>query len=512
MKTSSDQSINGRFIGFALVVVVLVIAGKTSFAQETADLIAKIPADANAIIVLNVEGLSKTQRAKTEGWTARRDSENPRRAIIVPPDAKTIVVGSRLNMESNLESMWDIGLVASKSSVGINRIAQSERGYLDWIGASQAVWSPVGAYFALVDTNLLGMVSPSDRQFTARWLKWAKAAKTPVVSSYLAGAAAKVGTKSQIVLALDLQDSVQQHRLQQALLSTEPVQKNNSLLKVWGDLFTTLQGISLSISVSNDINAEMRIDFKNDPSILQPHLKSLAIKALEKHGAYLSDIENWDFTVEGNSVVAKGELSTSGLRRIGSLVELPSTVYDDEPAESESTATKTPPSAEDVKKSVLQNSQAYFTSVTTLVEDLRKTLGDTRDNHAVWFERYARKIDRLPILNVDEELLTYGQMVAETFRQIALVRRGTAIGAGVRKSQLYGNTYHPATGTNTRVNYQGDGYYGVDSGRKDSSKRSQIDREAGAQAAKVRYESWNEIENATAEMRRTMTKKYGVEF
>lgn len=477
-------------------------------AQDAKDLLAKIPADANALMVIDTEALAKTPRARDESWAARRNIENPSRAIAIPPDAKKVLMASRLSTATDLSPAWEIGLVSSKSTFAINAIAKSESGYVDWIGASQVVWSPSDAYFAAVDRDLLGIVYPSDRQFTARWLESNESAKTPVVSRYLQSAAAKLKPTTQIVMALDLKNAVQPHRVQAALMNFDAVKKNVSLAKSWGELMGTLEGVTLEISVAKDINCEFTVDFGNDPSILAPHHKMLVLAALQKYGATIPDVENWDFDVNNRSIVAKGQLSTSGLRRIGSLIELPSNKFDDyQTAESPGS---TPPQEVDSAELILKSSQAYFKSVTTLIDDLQETLGDTRDNHALWFERYARKIDGLPILNVDEELLAYGAMVGETFRQIALAKRGAGVKAGVRKSAIYSNYYYPTTGGNIS---QGTDYYGNNTvGRKSSSMRNQINRQEQAQATKVRFESWNEIENATADMRRRMTKKYNVEF
>lgn len=494
-----------RFVLQLSVCLLALFFVSESFAQETKELLTKIPGDANALVIIDAEALAKTPRAKAESWAARRNIENPARAVTIPPEAKKVMVASRLNTGDDLTPMWELGMVSSKSSFSINAIAKAEAGYVDWIGASQVVWTPIGAYFAAVDRDLLGIVYPADRQFAARWMEFAREAKTPTISSYLQRAAAQVKPTSQIVLALDLKNSVQPHRIQAKLLEFEPVKKNTSLAKSWGELISSLQGVTLVISVAKDIKADFQINFANDPSILAPYHKELVLGALENFGATIPDVEKWDFEIKNNAIVASGALSTSGLRRIGSLIELPSTKYDDYESGDTASGTGTNEPVVDSAEQMKQNSQVYFKSVTTLIDDLRETLSDTRDNHALWFERYARKIDRLPILNVDEELLAYGAMVGETFRQIALAKRGAGIKSGVRKSAIYSNYYYPTTG--------GSVTYGYDSvGRKSSSMRNEINRQEQAKASKVRFESWNEIENATAAMRKTMTQKYGVEF
>ena len=54
-------------------------------------------------------------------------------------------------------------------------------------------------------------------------------------------------------------------------------------------------------------------------------------------------------------------------------------------------------------------------------------------------ERYGRKVDALPILNVDDDLLAWGARIGETFRNMALAQRSSGIRTGVRKSSVYGN-------------------------------------------------------------------------
>jgi hypothetical protein len=69
---------------------------------------------------------------------------------------------------------------------------------------------------------------------------------------------------------------------------------------------------------------------------------------------------------------------------------------------------------------------------------------------------------------------------------------------GVRKSAVYGNYYD-----------YGNGYY---ADRPVANQKTEIRRQEEAQASKVRFESWKELEDSRAQIRRTMTKKYGVEF
>jgi hypothetical protein len=84
-------------------------------------------------------------------------------------------------------------------------------------------------------------------------------------------------------------------------------------------------------------------------------------------------------------------------------------------------------------------SQQYFKSVADLVDDLREkpSTGQTKSIHqyGTWFSRYADKIDKLPILNVDPVLLDYGLYVSTSFRNASETIRSAGGRTQVRQLQ-----------------------------------------------------------------------------
>jgi hypothetical protein len=112
-------------------------------------------------------------------------------------------------------------------------------------------------------------------------------------------------------------------------------------------------------------------------------------------------------------------------------------------------------------------------------------------------ERYARRIDELPTLHVDELLLDYGDKLAETLRIMSLSKRQAGIRYGVRASE--GNGYY-------------DGYDYGSNAYSSAADRSQARKEEMAVAQVDRVQGWALIDDATADIRRTLTKKYNIEF
>ncbi|MEZ5950558.1 MAG: hypothetical protein R3C12_15345 [Planctomycetaceae bacterium] len=243
----------------------------------------------------------------------------------------------------------------------------------------------------------------------------------------------------------------------------------------------------------------MLVDFSTPPNALGQDAKPLVLAALEKFGVYVDDIQNWSATYRSDAIELSGPLSEAGMRRIFSLLEMPSSNFSR--LKEETPAGKASPTKS-------QASVRYFQAISTLLDDMQhefKTNRDARQSYApVYMERYARKIDRLPILNVDEELLAYGSSVAETLRRNSVTTKTAGVEQGVQKSAVYGNYeyVYDQYGYTSRVN----------SAATKQNIKTQIERQQEGEARKVRFESWKDIEDATASIRVRMTQKYQMEF
>lgn len=467
-------------------------------------MLAKLRPGANALVAIDAAALKKTPLAITQKWATRRFIDNPTNEFSIPPESKEIVLTARLVTAENFRVAWEVGVMTSETTIPMMTIAKAEAGYVDWFGGAQGVWSPADTYLISLDRTTLGVVYPADRQIAARWVESRSDLNPKALSPYLKKAADQVDGETQMVLALDLKGAGRTHSIREGIRNFGLLANDDEKIAQWVEVLKSLEGITVELKVTDKIEGTIRVDFGELVKPLSPYEKTLLLAALAEFGATLPDLEQWNYRTVDRAIIGYGELSLSGMRRIASLVELPSTKFDDLGTADYSA----PDSAADVSASAVSEqssadlmkeaSLAYYRAVTTLVDDLRDTLSDTRDNHALWFERYARKIDALPILNVDEDLLAFGANLGVTFRDLAFAKRSAGIKGGVRKSQVYTNYYYSDGSTS--------------SGRKSSAMRTQIDREEQSKASLKRFESWNQIENETAEMRKLMTQRYGVEF
>ncbi|WP_339732220.1 hypothetical protein [uncultured Gimesia sp.] len=457
------------------------------------DLLKSIPADANSMVVIDVAAMHASPLAIKEGWQKKHEAAYVKRPIYVPPEADKIIIAAQLNLADHLRQNWELAVMSLIEPISMRSIARSEAGYVDTINGLEAAWTPSDAYFVKLNNSSMGIMHPADRQVVSRWADFGRKNSSSIVSPYLLQTSKIVRPGGpQIVMGIDLKDITQPHKLEEGLKQSSVLKGNASKIKELNEIISGIQGATFSVKIGSKAEGQIRIDFNSETAKFERYGKPLVLEVLDKFEVHLDDLEKWKYQSNGNSLILSGPLSNDGMRRVFSLLEIPTTKFSELNGEDIS-----PGSPDAIAKASL----TYFKSVTVLIDDLRKYLKTNRDNHIVYTERYARKIDRLPILNVDEDLLAYGSDIAETLRGIALAKRAAGSRTGVRNSNVYGNYSYNYDSNNN--------YYGQ---RANASVKIQNRAEEQAKATGVRFTSWKDIEDETAGIRREMTKRYQVEF
>jgi len=457
------------------------------------DLLNRIPASANSIVVIDVSRMHSSALARKEGWQKKHEAAYVERPLFLPPEADKIVIAAQLNFANDLGQNWELAVMDLKEPIPMRSIARAEGGYVDSINGLHSAWTPSDAYFVRLDTSVMGVMHPANRQAVSRWADFGQKNASSVISPYLSQAAKVVRSDGpQIAMAVDLKDSTQPHKLEERLKQSDVLKGNEQKIKELTEVIKEVQGATFSVKIGSEAEGEFRIDFNSDTAKFASFAKPMVLEFVDELGVHLDDLEKWKVELKGKSIILNGPLSNDGMRRVFSILEIPSTKFSELKDEDVS-----PGSPENVA----QASLTYFKSVTVLIDDLRKYLQTNRDNHIVYSERYARKIDRLPILNVDDDLLAWGSQVAETLRGVALAKRAAGSRTGVRNSSVYGSYSYNYDSNNNA--------YGA---RSNASVKIQNRAEEHSQATGVRFNSWKEIEDSTASIRREMTKRYQIEF
>ncbi|MDZ4657501.1 MAG: hypothetical protein SH868_07960 [Bythopirellula sp.] len=477
----------------------------SAHADDFNQLLAKVPAAANAIVLIDVERTLASELAQQEGWGKKLELAYVNRPIFLPPEASQLVMAAALQPSADFGRLWELGVMQMSEPLSMRAIARSEGGYVDSIGGFEAAWTPSDAYFVALGPNELGVLFPAERQFVSRWVEFAKKNQEIQLTDYLKQATQLTNEQIQILMAIDLTDVVQPHEMQQKIEDSPLFQKAKLKPEDVVPVLESLRGATLRVAIGKTAQAQLRIDFGSDIALLQPIAKELVLSVLDDLGANVSDMASWKINFKPQAIHMEGPLSQDALRRIFSVVELPSTKF----STLKDTGGETESSEAAPESMIRESSLTYYRSIDVLLKDLRRDLKGQKASAAI-MERYARKIDRMPILHVDEELLNYGSGVANALRSMALTKRQGGVAYGVDTAGMGGGGY-----ANYSVGY---GYFGNEIGdpyagaRTSAADRASMKASAMADANYARVEGFKGIEEATADIRRKMTQKYQVEF
>ena len=284
----------------------------------------------------------------------------------------------------------------------------------------------------------------------------------------------------------------------------------------------SLDGLRVGIRIGEKPFGKLTVDFRAPVSSDPKTLKNLLLGVLADGGMMIDDLNEWKPEIQGTTFSLSGNLSSGGMRKILSLVESPA------PAE---TAAKESPGDAAANKG--KATLSYYKTVEKFLGDLKGDMRDmkTTGQTAVWCDKYARKIEKLPMLGVDPEMLDYGKFIATALRGGALNTRNTNIQAGAQQYQVAGNTgvaydasYYGGYGYG-RGGYYGGGWYGGPvAGRATAASAVKQELNAEVDAKRVirtqaRADIAGDLQSikaqivqASNDIRRKMTERYQIEF
>jgi hypothetical protein len=503
---------------FALLLVPTVALGQFTGMKP------RIPADANTLILINADRMFGSQIADREGWNERRKAAYDAGLLALPPDATEVVIAGRSDHEFG-KTLWELGLIKLDKERNVTTVAQRFGGSMDNILGRTAARLPNDHYIVQISPSLLGSYVPANRQDVTRWLR-----NTDVtvpggrLSPYLEqafGYATKVG--SPIVMAMDLDGVISAAEVRSKIPGLESLKDAGIPVEQLAQLIQGTRGITLACSIGKDAIGAVRVDFSQSPKILANVGKPMLIEVLRRQGGMIEEIHDWVPTITGNTFIMQGKLTTDGARRILSVLELPRSL-------SSAMHDAQSPGADQEGSAKLISTQQYYTSLTSLIEDLRikpkrdhvKTFGQA----AMWYDKYARKIDKFPIMNVDEELVDFGFYVSDQFRQAEAIMKGVGMRTSLRTASnnpsVGGMVGRATLGYRGGTGYHG-GAYGmqgvsagigagraslIEKGRSDAVIRGQ-ERTSGASNVQ---QIWQQLDKDLADMRRKLTVQYKVEF
>ncbi len=477
---------NTQYLFKLLAVLVLLTVSSNGYAQF--QLTARfVPKTANSLVMVRADEIADSDIAKKEKWRSERIKAFNSGMTFIPPTANRLLLAAQLDFDT-FEPIWQVSVLEDCQAIDIVKVSERLRGNLESIEGSKAVVLPNDAYLVKINDNTIASMSPANRQMTVRWLRSTRNSVMNL-SDYLTRAVKFADANADVIVAFDLEGVADRAEIVKNLRDSGIVPAHD--LDAVADSLQTIEGVTLGITINDNVTGAISIDFGSDATPLSSYGKELFLAYLRHNGFMIDDFENWKLQTSGNKLLLSGAMSKTGVRQVSTLIEHP---LETEFTNSEYSGDEGP----DMKTRSVQ----YFRSVQTLINEMDKKNAQALDTYARWFEKYARKIDSISSLNVDPEVLDYGRYVADSFLDIS----GVLMGAKLKKVgdrqqyQDYGWSYSNRWGWGSS--------FTVDNTRA----RQQAGSKAKLEGANQAREIMREVQSRTGEVRQQMTSKYQIDF
>lgn len=494
-----------RLFRIDLLALLLGMLLLTQSAQAQFDsLAAKIPGSANAIVLLDAKNLLASPIAEKEGWKEKYEQAFASGLVTIAPDTQHMVLAAQMDYQT-MRPLWEVVVADYTTEHTIAEIARQTGGSLDQIGGLEAVALSDDSYCLQLAPMRLGVMAPANRQTVSRWIRDVNTQTEPKLSPYLMGTLTASRT-SQVVVAFDLEDAVPVSIIRSRMAASSTLTGKMVDIDAAAKALASIRGLVLEMAVTEGSFGRLLVHFNDDASILAPYAKPMLLEVLGNLGLMIDDIEGWTVTTEANRFTLHGSLSGAGRKRILTLIDHPTAALVASNKERNQAQSQMPEQSR-----VALATQQYFKAITSMRDDLRnqastsKTLGQ----NAMWIDNWARRIDRLPILNVDPEMLSYGRYLTTRMRDSSAALKGIGINTAAEQAQVY-----------QQYNVQGEGYGGFWGGGYNynvqwnnvAGQRRAISAEERAKGATTARSIAAEIDDQTNKIRQAMTQKYQINF
>lgn len=472
------------------------------------DVTGAIPSASNAVATVDVAGLLSSPLGQKEGWQGKLMGNYADRPLALPAYAKRLTLAAQLELP-NLTPMWQLSAIDTTTKVDLAKVAATQQGIWDKVAGKTAVTTRYDVMHVELTPERVATLWPAQRQLAARLLQ--KGEVDRGLSDYLASGL-KADSDHQVHMVLDLENafsgaSIRKSMAMGGLASLDAVED----LKKVSDGLATVRGVTLNAKVDSGVQVHAVADFAGPVPISNDMAKAFCLDVLASAGLPADQFANLDYKVSGNQIVATGPVTPAAVATmLGVMVpDASHSVVETGIASSTGAA---PADATDAGATsanpAAAASQKYYRTVSTILDQL--SAGQSMAANATTLRGTARKIQQLPVLNVDQDLLAWGASVVDRLNQSAMV-----LSAGQMNAQNAAMTIESPT---AEAAYTESGYGGGDTAasranfRNAQQQRRQAAQAERARAAEQAYQVITEASKDRADIRAKMTQKYGVEF
>jgi hypothetical protein len=451
-----------------------------------------MPSDVNAVARINVAEIYKSPLAQKEGWIRQAAESFIQQQSLIPPGTNQIFIGAELDLADGLTANRKYSILVPETGMTLEKLSPWLPNGIETIGGKTFAQFGPDAYVADVgDGCWLAMTA--SRQAISRWIKTNRNANGGQMTRYLRAALnSKENNKSQVLIAVDLQDNFSPQKVAEELKATDWF-KAESVIDFNSKVLASVEGVTIGLNIENERTGFAMINFTRDPASLKPVIEKLVDSVMQRIGISTDDFKDWKWSIKGNQIIGTGAVSDGGGRRLISILDPPSVTQ-------AISSSSTPPESTPEEK-MAKTSLKYLKSVQVLLDDFRELMKKTNDHHPTYLERYARKIDDLPRLHVDPMILDFGAKVSSSLRYQSQSSRMHKINAATRNIQTY---------SSAGTSYVGP--YGWYSSTPTAGVGIGIKAQESEENKSLQFSEWKQIEDGLAAVRRAMTEKYQIEF
>lgn len=461
------------------------------------DLVRQVAPDANVLVLVDADRIRRSAFAKQQALQDNDGADEANSHVVPRKDVSLLVQSARIRGFRDSLVDWEAALINLHSAASLESTAANYGGRMESLGKRDYVQLPTEAMIFKTGEKSLFVFSPTDRPRATRQLNLAQSSRKVALEGYLAEVYQKQGPGSDALFVIDLEDMFAPNVIQRFVLDSKTLGKQSAEALRAVKILRTLQGLTLRLKFHEQVEGELTIDFQAPVGDVSIWARDLFFEILAESGARLEDLDDWSFAAHDRQIVFKGALSMSGLRKVFTLIDLPTAI----PHELD-------PRAELTEEQKLARSKQAtlrrFRATEQLLGDLRgskqsKSFGP--GEQAVWFDKYAKKIEQLPTLYVDKDLVEYCDDIVLRLRVQATRYRMVGM-----------STVGYSSNSNAFWTYFGNCYSGIYTVHKQMSDRDWARRIERSAAAADKFQQFEAIDQATVEIRRLLTERYMVEF
>jgi hypothetical protein len=489
-------------------------------AQESLqDLAKKFPGYVNAVMAVNAREIRDSVISKANNWTDSYEGRVTSGLIFIPENADRVLLGAAMDFQTfHPRTTAILAEVATPPTSDL--IRKATQGTIDNMLGYDVVETPNDMYVVPLEGNTVAAYRPAIRTDFLPWLSDLKEGKTNPVRDYLQEGLGYADLGTAIIIAFNLENVISRSRIYENIQDSEEIRENSMDAKEVARLVASCRGVTLGVTVTDKITGAVKIDFSEDVSSLEPLKGGIALGVLERIGLFVDDFDEWEaFEMTPNQIQVRGQLSLNSFRQLLAIVDA---------APNDSMSMSGEADLDTYSDDPATVNKNYFTAVDGLVQGVKPKLsaGQAYTRNAKWLRKFAEKIDLLPTLNVDPEVVDFGVYAAEMLREASqymidtnaetktkiqgLIASGARSGGGTGWGGAggWGGTYGANYSTG-RWGYR----YGRRSGRGTGQRlRDSVRANQKTEAVRTLQEMFTEYDAQRADLRRNLTQKYNSEF